>query len=68
MCDGVVVFVCAAKTDRKLHRFLMGWPSHTPIELFLLTIISSKSCNLVSRVKSPSETLRKGQPMQFEYL
>lgn len=50
------------------YKFLIDCPSHALRELLLLTIISSKSCNLNGRVKSPSEALCKGQPMQFEYL
>lgn len=67
-CFVLCVHVRVVKTDREIFQFLIAWPFHAPIELFPLTIISSKSCNLVSRVKSPSETLCKGQPMQFEYL
>lgn len=64
----MVVFVHAAKTGRKAYPYLIARGSHTPTESCLLPIISSKSCTLVSQVKSPSETLGKGQPMQFEYL
>lgn len=46
--DQKLLDACFLHVWEKFHLFLFARPSHTPIELFLLTAaVSSKSCNLV---------------------